>query len=194
MVRKTQHHQWETPQSGDPDYHDTFDTLIDQIDLDVLLRGTIGNRPAPGIDGRWYLSTDETPPTLYYDTGERWRSPAMYGDPPETLAHRDQDEVITGSYDFEQPVHTDITGRAASADEAGEAQSAENAQQVGGYSADKFARTDKDETFSGGVQFTETVETSGLNVTKGTVRLARYSGSDPPNSPGDIWFRTDRQP
>lgn len=194
MVRRTQHHQYQVPEGSDPNYPEVFNSFIDELDVDVLLRGTIGNRPTPGVTGRWYLSTDENPPTIYFDTGDQWVSPAMYGDPPETLAHRNRNETITGQYTFEQPVHADITGSAKTADEAGEAQSAQNAQRIGGHTADEFARTDKDETFSGGVQFTEQVDAAGVNCTQGTIRLARYSGSDPTSQAGDMWMRQDRQP
>lgn len=51
---------------------------------DLILRGTIANRPSPNIDGRLYFSTDEN--KLYRDSGAAWQqmivdesTPITYG-------------------------------------------------------------------------------------------------------------------
>lgn len=194
MVRKTEHHQFDVPEPADDDYDETFDSLIDDIDVEVLLKGTIGNRPQPGLEGRWYLSTDESPPTIYYDTGTEWVSPATFGDPPSNIARRDREETFTEPVTFDEPIHADITGSAETASEAGEAHEAANAQRFEGHPADDFVRTDRDNTFDGVVEFNEPPQFAGFDLVGGTLSLARYSGSDPTNAAGDIWFRSDRQP
>lgn len=194
MVRYTQHHQFPVPEPSDPDYAETFDELIDEIDVEVLLKGTIDNRPLAGVEGRWYLSTDEDPPALYYDDGAQWTSPAFFGDPPETMVHRNEATTMTEQVTFEEPIDGDILGDASFASEAGEAQVAEDTRKVAGHTEDDFARTDRDETFDGAVEFLESVDAAGVNVMQGTVGLARYSGTDPTHSVGDLWMRTDRQP
>jgi microcystin-dependent protein len=59
-----------------------IDKLRKQIDLlsAIYGQGTTAARPAAGIAGRLYFSTDEA--VLYYDDGTTWRSPVT---PPGTL-------------------------------------------------------------------------------------------------------------
>lgn len=78
MTRNTTNHGWPAPEVEDPgsEYVAAFDTLIDALDVEVILKGPLGDRPAAGNDGRWYLSTDDDDRYLYYDTGDDWVSVA----------------------------------------------------------------------------------------------------------------------
>lgn len=72
MTRFTTHHDWPVQQPGDTDYEDTFDSLVDALDVDVSLRGTYADRPAAGTADRLYFAVDQH--TIYYDDGNGWNA------------------------------------------------------------------------------------------------------------------------
>lgn len=197
MVRFTQHHGFPLPESSDPaeTVAETIGDLIEDLDRVVILRGLLANRPPAGIAGRFYLSTDESVPTLYYDDGEEWVSPATYGDPPPNLLKRDEDQQITAQYTFDEPIIGDLLGHAETATEAELAHEAEDAHRLGGFTEDEYTRTDQDQTITGERTFETEVVAAGVRVDGGTVDLPGYTGGDPVDRRvGSIWFRNDRQP
>lgn len=200
MVRQTDNLGLEAPEHGDSDFWETFDALIDAFDELTVLPGLLANRPPAGEGGRLYLTPDDDPDesvaTLYYDTGSEWISPATYGNPPEELLRRDQDEVVEGVWNFHETLHAHISGRASEADEADVAETANDADRLGGDRADDYARTDSQETFEETVTHDAPVEMAdGARVNGGTVDLPQYSGGDPASFElGSFWVRLDRQP
>ncbi|WP_254535241.1 hypothetical protein [Halomarina litorea] len=73
---QTDYHDWPFPVlGGDAEVWDEIlEDLVDLQDEAVIKKGTLANRPAStdpasGEPERWYLTTDESPPGLYLDTG-----------------------------------------------------------------------------------------------------------------------------
>ena len=196
MPRTTENLALTVPESGDVDYHETLDEFIHQLDRLVVLRGLLANRPTPGVAGRLYIATDETPPTFYYDDGDEWVSPSTFGDPPPELTRTDRNEIIEVAWRFDEPIRGDILGRAAEADVADFAIVANNANMLDDHRAADFARTDHDETLDGRYTFDAgAVMDAGVRVNGGVVGLPNYTGADPSNRrEGDMWFRPDAQP
>lgn len=71
--------------SDPPDIPAHIQILIDALELDVFYRqDIIANRPVstvgtPGVIGRVFFSTDETPRTLYWDYGTGWQAIGSLG-------------------------------------------------------------------------------------------------------------------
>lgn len=72
MGTTTPYHGFYIPAQGETGWDDEKNADWTALDTRVVKKGIIANRPAAGTSGRWFLSTDETPPTLYYDTGTQW--------------------------------------------------------------------------------------------------------------------------
>ena len=196
MPRTTENLALPVPESADVDYHETLDAFVDEIDRLVVLRGLLANRPTAGVEGRLFITTDDDPPTFYYDTGDEWVSPSTYGDPPPELTRVDRNEVIEVAWTFDEPIRGDILGRAAEADVADFAILADNARKLDDHRAEDFARADEDETLDGHYTFEEgTTHEAGVRVNAGTIVLPNYTGDDPAERrEGSMWFRPDKQP
>lgn len=84
MVNQSDYHNWDIPEvDGDKDKWGDYlrNTLADgapnnefdlSLDDAVVLKDTIGNRPAAAVEGRWFLATIRQ--TLYYDNGSSWET------------------------------------------------------------------------------------------------------------------------
>lgn len=80
MSQLTDYHpSWDYPVVNDQSTEDEDqwgDILNDWIENDVdeavVRKDTRANQPAAGNEGRWYLVTDESPPSLEYDDGTNW--------------------------------------------------------------------------------------------------------------------------
>jgi len=72
MTRHTTNHDWPAPEAEDPGsaYVSAFDTLIDALDDEVILKDTGANRPGASTPNRWFLATDDR--ILYRDNGTSW--------------------------------------------------------------------------------------------------------------------------
>jgi hypothetical protein len=75
MTKQTSNHGWTIPEVDQTTnwgtvLNDFFDNALDE---DVPLRDTIANRPSAGSSApALFVSTDETPPRLYYNDGATW--------------------------------------------------------------------------------------------------------------------------
>lgn len=197
MVRQTPNHGWDVQEADDENYTEIFDDLIDDIDDSVAQKGPIAERPSAARKGRLYISTDESPgPILYYDDGSSWGGIKGALNVPDNVTHVDANESISGSWSFSQAIDADIDGNAATADNAGEADEAVNAANLGGVPPEDYARLDSNETIDGSYTFNSSITLSGgFSSDGGTIDLPVYSGSDPSGPPqGAMWFRSDDQP
>lgn len=75
MTTTTDNHGWTIPEDGESDWGTILNTFFDdELELDVPLIDTIGNRPSAGSSApKLFVSTDETSsPNLYYNDGSSW--------------------------------------------------------------------------------------------------------------------------
>lgn len=70
QLNKTDNHDYNKPEAGYKNWADEINNNWDDLDVDVLLRGTLSNRPSAGTKGRAYLATDKR--KLYHDNGTEW--------------------------------------------------------------------------------------------------------------------------
>lgn len=196
MVRQTPNHGWDVMEASDERYADIFDQLINQIDESVSIKGPIAERPEAGREGRLYISTDESPPLLYYDDGNQWGGIKGQLNVPDNVAEIDAEEEIQAKWHFLESLDADIDGKAASADNAEIAENAETAQNLGNRGPQEYALREEDEEIQGEWNFAELVNLAGgLDVQEGTIDLPVFNGEDPDNpAPGSMWFREDQQP
>lgn len=198
MVRQTQYQGYDVPESGDPDYFSTLDTLFDAIDTDVLIKDTSGARPSSPDDEVWFLATDDDPPTLSYFDGDQWHGIGGQYELPDNVAMSDAEEVITEIWEFSEPIVGDITGHASSADQADYAVEAGDADRLGGDPASDYTRADVEETVQERWAFeADQLFLGRVQIVQGAINLPQHDGSNPSSSqllPGSFWFRLDDQP
>lgn len=72
MAGTTPNHFLETPSTGE--YEDEWGKILnsnfEEVDLKMIIRGPLADRPPAGTEGRLFLATDEG--NVYYDTGSSW--------------------------------------------------------------------------------------------------------------------------
>jgi len=69
-VIPTENHGYKKQEKGDDDWHIALNDTLDILDVDVVLRDTLANRPAAGTSGRIFIATDTN--ELYHDDGTSW--------------------------------------------------------------------------------------------------------------------------
>lgn len=74
MVQATTHHGWDRPEVDEDEdkWGDFLNNTLDDLDVEVIQKETLANRPAAGTADRWFLATDTK--TLFYDTGTAWET------------------------------------------------------------------------------------------------------------------------
>lgn len=70
QLLKTSNHDYNKPEEGYKNWADEINTNWDDLDVDVLLKGKLADRPSAGTKGRHYLATDKR--KYYYDDGSNW--------------------------------------------------------------------------------------------------------------------------
>ena len=69
-TQDTKNHGWDKPVFPSSSVDTELDSLFDQIDSDVWLRGLEADRPAAETVGRLYVATDTS--KHFYDNGSSW--------------------------------------------------------------------------------------------------------------------------
>lgn len=80
-----------------PNWMSQMATRLDTIAA-MYVQGTIASRPAAGTAGRFFISTDENPKVVYYDTGSAWISVGSVPDGSITQAKIADGAITTSKY------------------------------------------------------------------------------------------------
>ena len=113
MPQQTDYHSWSYPtphtQSDEDEdqWADILNTLIEgDLDEQVILKKPIAEQPDPGVADRWFLSTDENPPSLYLDDGTQWitiwdgDADTLDGYEASAFGVLGESETVTGAWTF----------------------------------------------------------------------------------------------
>lgn len=95
---RTAYHAYAIPrEGGDDDIWGGFlNETITDLDRGIINKGRLADRPLADVQGRWYMATDQSPPTLYYDDGESWRNVLT----PATYVRTSGTPNISGTFNF----------------------------------------------------------------------------------------------
>lgn len=73
MSKQSSYHQWDYPEEGETNWDAIVNPWIENdLDEEVVRKGTRADQPAAGTAGRWFLVTDEL--ALEYDDGSNWQA------------------------------------------------------------------------------------------------------------------------
>ena len=128
----TPNHEWTVPVPGydasSPSYAELINTMIDEMDVDVVMRGTEAEQPAPGTTDRIYIATDT--PAIYHDDGDSWNTvaveytdeaardavaAALDGDGDLAISHDDGTDAISITFASDMATQAELSSHADSA-------------------------------------------------------------------------------
>lgn len=113
MVTSTSYHAYQkpTPNEDDDQWGSILNDTIDDLDVDVVEKGPIANRPSAGTQDRWYVATDASPfPELSYDSGTQWQgmqvenTQQLGGVSASSYARTDTAETFGSAVSFSAPI------------------------------------------------------------------------------------------
>lgn len=157
---------------GDSNYENIFDSLVDDIDEDALLRTE--TLPTDNTEGRVILRTSDT--ELFYDTGSFFVAINPERQIEEvTGARTDEDETVGAAWSFEQPINANISGNAEWAQNVALVGTAKNiTSEFGGIPIDRFCREDGSETIHFEWTFRNKYITDEVDIQGGTLDFPNY--------------------
>jgi hypothetical protein len=76
-MTETPNHSYNTPEKGTQDWHVPLNENFERLDADVILKGTLSNRPPDPPEDTWFLDTGRR--VIYHYDGDDWNTVAGVG-------------------------------------------------------------------------------------------------------------------
>ncbi|MFW5938376.1 MAG: hypothetical protein ACOCSN_05470 [Halanaeroarchaeum sp.] len=139
----TQYHEFPYPDDDQP-YPDAFETLADDLDEKSIVGDPYAARPDALGSNRLFIDIRaqqnlDAEAVLYASIDGDWVIPDLpIATDLSTVARYDEAETITAQWRLDEPFNADITGHAQTADDATNAYTASEAENVNGITGNEI--------------------------------------------------------